>query len=285
MQHDLAIVKTAWMCNLQYSFSRRRALARLVAIAAYGAAGNNSVVAESVLDGGVSGHGGGPIFSTTGPDAERYGAAKGFPVPGYLRSTLAGNPYDPYYRVGAFSHFDEFNKTRPVKHAAEPWMFKRTQVDIRYLYRGKQSSIEEYLSRNPVMGMLIAKDSEILYEHYQYGRTDHDRFLSQSMVKSITGILIGIAVSEGAIKSVDDTAETYVPGFKGSEYGRTPIRDLLHMSSGVEFREDQTEAATSIYYGRTWSSDGASRREVRSTASNNLITGSRRRGRDFFMPA
>ena len=59
------------------------------------------------------------------------------------------------------------------------------------------------------------------------------------MVKSIMGMLIGIAISEGAIKSVDDTAETYVPGFKGTEYGRTPIRDLLHMSSGVEFGEDK----------------------------------------------
>ena len=52
-------------------------------------------------------------------------------------------------------------------------------------------------------------------------------------------MLIGIAVSEGAIKSVADAAETYVPGFKGTEYGKTPIRDLLHMSSGVEFGEER----------------------------------------------
>ena len=63
----------------------------------------------------------------------------------------------------------------------------------------------DYLSRNPVTGLLIAKDDQIIFEHYQYGRTDRDRFVSQSMVKSITGLLIGIAISEGAIKSVDDT--------------------------------------------------------------------------------
>jgi CubicO group peptidase (beta-lactamase class C family) len=57
------------------------------------------------------------------------------------------------------------------------------------------------------------------------------------MAKSITAMLVGIALGQGAIKSVDDLAETYVPGFNGSEYGRTPIRDLLHMSSGVEFGE------------------------------------------------
>ena len=59
------------------------------------------------------------------------------------------------------------------------------------------------------------------------------------MVKSIIGMLIGIAIADGAIKSVDDTPETYVPGFKGTEYGETPIRDFLHMSSGVEFGEAQ----------------------------------------------
>jgi CubicO group peptidase (beta-lactamase class C family) len=195
--------------------------------------------AEPVPTRGPSGIDDGPSYSLTGPDAERFGAAKNFPVPGHLRAILHGNPYEPDYRVGAFSHFDETETTRRIQHATEPWRFKRTSVDIRYSYRGKQSSIEDYLSRNPVMGLLIAKDSEILCEHYQYARTDRDRFSSQSMAKSIMGILIGIAVSERAISSVEDTAETYVPGFKGSEYGRTPIRDLLHMSSGVEFREDE----------------------------------------------
>jgi CubicO group peptidase (beta-lactamase class C family) len=225
----------------QYSLSRRKALAGLAAVAAYSAVRGNAATAESIPASGAPENGAGPVFSAAGPDAQRFGAAKGFPVPGVLRSIWEGNPYQPTYRVGAFSHFDEFNTTRCINHAAEPWMFKRTPVDIRYSYRGKQSSIEEYLSRNPVMGLLIARDSEILYEHYQYGRTDHDRFLSQSMVKSIMGILIGIAVAEGAIKSVDDTAETYVPGFKGTEYGGTSIRDLLHMSSGVEFREQEDD--------------------------------------------
>jgi CubicO group peptidase (beta-lactamase class C family) len=83
----------------------------------------------------------------------------------------------------------------------------------------------------------LAEGTEILFEHYQYGRTDRERFASQSMAKSITAMLVVIAIGQGAIKSVEDLAEKYVPGFKGSEYGQTPIRDLLHMSSGVEFGE------------------------------------------------
>ena len=61
---------------------------------------------------------------------------------------------------------------------------------------------------------------------------------SQSMAKSIVGVLIGIAISEGAIQSVDDTPERYVPGFKGTEYGRTPIRDLLRQI-GSEYLHDK----------------------------------------------
>ena len=79
----------------------------------------------------------------------------------------------------------------------------------------------------------------ILVERYQYGRRDRDLFVSQSMVKSITGLLVGLAVADGAIASIDDLPEKYVPAFRGSEYGRTPIRDLLHMSSGVDFGEER----------------------------------------------
>jgi hypothetical protein len=76
-----------------------------------------------------------------------------------------GNPYEPYYRVGAFSRFDELNTTRRIKHAAK-WLFNRAQVDIRYSSRGKRSSIEEYLSRNPVMGLLIAKDWNAVIDQF-----------------------------------------------------------------------------------------------------------------------
>jgi CubicO group peptidase (beta-lactamase class C family) len=51
-------------------------------------------------------------------------------------------------------------------------------------------------------------------------------------------MLIGVAVGEHAIASIDDPASDYVPGLEGTEYGKTSIRDLLHMSSGVQFKED-----------------------------------------------
>ena len=175
----------------------------------------------------------GPVFSDTGPDAAAYGAAAGYPAG--TRTTAS----QIEHLVDTYSHFGEIFPSRQVQRATTPWLFKRApEPAISYKFGSEQRSIADYLSHNPTTGLLIAKDDTILYEHYQYARTDRDRFLSQSMAKTITSMLIGIAVSEGKIKSIDDLVSAYVPGLADTEYGKTSIRDLLHMSSGVAFSEN-----------------------------------------------
>jgi len=175
----------------------------------------------------------GAVFSDIGPDAAAYGAAAGFPVGTRATASQLEN------LVGTYSHFDEMFSSRPIRRATTPWLFKRApEPAISYNFKSDRLSIEDYLGRNPTTGLLIAKDDTILYEHYQYARTDRDRFLSQSMAKTITAMLIGIAVSENKIRSIDDLVSVYVPGLANTEYGKTPIRDLLHMSSGVAFTEN-----------------------------------------------
>ncbi|UPJ58266.1 serine hydrolase [Bradyrhizobium sp. 192] len=174
----------------------------------------------------------GPVFSDSGPDAELYGKASGYPT----GTRGATNELDKL--VGAYSHFGDIYPSRRVGRAATPWSFKRARgPTIAYSFDNQRLSIADYLKRNPVTGLLIAKDDTILYEHYQYARTDRDRFLSQSMAKTLVAMLVGIAVSEGRIKSIDETVSTYVSGLAGTEYGSTSIRALLNMSSGVEFSE------------------------------------------------
>jgi hypothetical protein len=164
--------------------SRRTALAGFAIAAAC-----SSVVRRAGADAVTAETGIGPIFSPSGPNAELYGAADGYPVPNPSLARLQGNPHEPKYRVGAFSHFDELFPTRRIERARTPWTFKYERADIRYFYKRKQSSLADYLSRNPVTGLLIAKDDRILFESYQYGRTDRNRLTSQSMaaasIKSI----------------------------------------------------------------------------------------------------
>ena len=218
------------------SIARRQVLARLAAAAASTAAGTVPFIAPAF---GID-ETPGPVFDPGGPDAQLYGMADNYPVPGRAAAISEGNPWSPGYRVGAFSHLDAIYATRAARRAAGPWRFRRADTaDISYRFKGQQASLTGYLSRHPVTGLLVARDDSILFEHYQYARTDADRLLGQSMTKSLTGLLLGIAIADGAIGSIDDTPEKYVAGFKGSEYGRTPIRDLLHMASGVDFGEDR----------------------------------------------
>lgn len=216
------------MSGDQPMLSRRAALAALAATCAAGLAGTDAY--------GAAEDSAGPVFSPSGPNAEHYGAAENYPLKDTSLPFTPGNPLTPKYRVGAFSHFDQLFPTRQITRAATTWPFTRASAEISDPFRAR---VTDYLARNPVTGLLIAKDDQILFEHYQYGRTDRDLLISQSMVKSLMGMLIGIAIADGAIKSVDDTVEAYVPGLKGTEYGATPLRALLHMSSGVEFGEEK----------------------------------------------
>jgi CubicO group peptidase (beta-lactamase class C family) len=174
-----------------------------------------------------------PHFSDSGPDADEYGAGKTYPVGD--ESTYAEMPF----LVGSFSNLDRIFTGRLVRRAATSSSLHRAPVEpaIRYEHGGEVRTLPEYLARHPVTGFLVARGDTILAERYQYARNDLHRFTSWSMAKTITAILIGIAIAEGHIRSVDDTAAAYVPALAGTEYGRTPLRHLLQMSSGVLFRE------------------------------------------------
>lgn len=192
-----------------------------------------------------------PVFNPTGPDAEAYGAAENYPVHNIGPQRLQR------YLVGAFSHFDQLLPARSVPRAPTPAPLARAPAELamHYRYQSHTFSLADYLTRNPTTGLLILRDHTILYEHYQYGRTDHDRFTSQSMAKTVTAMLIGIAIGEGRIASVDDPAQKYLPALAGSELGATPLRALLHMASGIAYHEvydghDDAAALSAELWGR-----------------------------------
>ncbi|MBM3598038.1 MAG: serine hydrolase [Alphaproteobacteria bacterium] len=172
-----------------------------------------------------------PKFSPTGPDAADYGEANGYPI-----GTRATSFQIPFL-VGAQSHLDQILPSRDVASPETAFRFKRAAEEPQITYLSGVLTVDDYLQRHPATGLLILKDDTILLERYQYARTDQHRFTSHSMAKTVTAMLVGIAISDGKIRSVDDRADAYVPELKGTEYGGTSLRALLNMSSGVEFRE------------------------------------------------
>ena len=141
-------------------------------------------------------------------------------------------PADPEL-VDVWSHMDEFNPANGVHKAAVPRALKRARS-------APELGLDEFLDANQTTGLLVLKGDTIVAERYQYGRTAQHRFASASMAKTVLGMLVGIAVHEGRIHSIKDRAEKYVPALKGQPYGQTSIRDLLTMSSGVQWRERYT---------------------------------------------
>jgi CubicO group peptidase (beta-lactamase class C family) len=177
----------------------------------------------------------GPVFHAGGPDAAKYGQAEGYPKAGSHDDADSQK-----YLVRSSSHFDEAFPTHTVVHGRATWNFRRAEKapDIRYDFEQHSYTLNDYLDRVPATGLLIARDDTILSETYQYARTDHDRFTAYSMTKTLIWMLMGIAISEGKIKSIDDPASTYVPALAKSAYGGIPLRELLLMSSGVALDED-----------------------------------------------
>ena len=176
-----------------------------------------------------------PRFAAGGPDAEAYRASAGYPKGD--RTTI----FEVTSLVGTHSHLDEIFPARVVHKAPTPSRLVRVaEPAITWRFENRDFSLDDYLARNPVTGLLIARGDTILVERYQYGRTDQHRFTSWSMAKTVTAMLVGIAIAEGRIRSVDDQAAAYVPELAGTEYGRTSLRHLLQMSSGVRFEEEYT---------------------------------------------
>jgi CubicO group peptidase (beta-lactamase class C family) len=173
-----------------------------------------------------------PVFSPTGPDAAAYGHEQNYPY-----GPPAGELV-PLFMVGTLTHFDRIFPHHVVaRDVAAPLPRAAEELALTYRHDGMVLSLADYLRRNPTTSLLVARGGTILFEHYQYFRTDTDRFLSFSMAKTVTGMLIGIAVREGAIRSIDQPAADYVTELAGTEYGGTSIRNLLRMASGVAFRE------------------------------------------------
>lgn len=178
-----------------------------------------------------------PTSVDDGPDALAYGQDRGYPVPA---PGMQPEELVQAYYVGLHSHYDRFRPLQEVPNGPKVSTLGDADfgADLRYEFGGQQFTVEDYLRRRPVTGLLIAQDTSILLERYQYGRTPQTRFLSHSMAKTITGLLVGAALDDGAIRSIDDPASAYVPELAGTAYGQTPIRDLLLMASGVAFREN-----------------------------------------------
>jgi CubicO group peptidase (beta-lactamase class C family) len=150
----------------------------------------------------------------------------------------------PDIQVNTFRNIDRLFPTRTVRRGqrAYPLPAADRRLDaVTFTSKGKRYDLYDYLSLNRVSGLLVLKNSRIALETYQLGNTGRTRWMSMSVVKSITATLIGAAITDGHISSIDDPVTRYLPELVGSAYDGVSVRDLLQMASGVKWNEDYTD--------------------------------------------
>ncbi|MEE4408456.1 MULTISPECIES: serine hydrolase domain-containing protein [unclassified Serratia (in: enterobacteria)] len=110
-----------------------------------------------------------------------------------------------------------------------------------YDYQGHKYGLKDYLKRNSVTGMMVIKEGKKVWDYYGSGNTKTTLWTSRSVGKSVVSTLVGIALKEGKIASLDDEIVKYNPDVKGTIWEHVTVRHLLQHTSGVSWNENYTD--------------------------------------------
>lgn len=113
----------------------------------------------------------------------------------------------------------------------------RPGAEIAYTFRGKRCTVADFLAEHCATGLLVLRDGEVLVEEYARGNRPTIQWNGFSMAKFIVMLLVGAAIRDGAIESVDDPAARYLPALAGTAYDEVTLRDLLQMATGIGWME------------------------------------------------
>jgi CubicO group peptidase (beta-lactamase class C family) len=119
----------------------------------------------------------------------------------------------------------------PLRHSSKPLR------PFEFASDGKTYNTFDYLSLNRVAGLLVLKNGEVSFEDYELGNDESTRWASFSVAKSVTSTLLGAAIKDGYVRSLDDLVTAYLPQLRGSAYDGVTIRNVIQMTSGVRWSE------------------------------------------------
>jgi len=147
--------------------------------------------------------------------------------------------FDGGVNVLTFHSVDQLFPTRRVESSGTASALPRAEakLDFTYSHAGQTRAAGEILDRTYTNALLILKHGRIVFETYRNLTDAQSHFISFSMAKSITSILIGIALADGSIRSLDDPITAYVPELAHSAYDGVTIQQALDMRSGANYVE------------------------------------------------
>lgn len=148
-----------------------------------------------------------------------------------------------------FQHTPEIQPVKKIKKGEDTFQFlKEDNVALAdgFYFEGTFYPSEKFMEDTKTSAMLVIKDDVIKYEKYFLGGDENTLFSSNSMGKSFVSALMGIALSEGYVDSIEDPVGKYIPEFVGTELENIPVRACLQMASGINFDEDTDMSGFSL---------------------------------------
>lgn len=146
-------------------------------------------------------------------------------------------------------------QSRPVAHGETKFIFpnaEKERVPKKITANGKSVNFETYLEDHKTVAFLVIKNDSIQYENYWSNYNEASVVPSFSMAKSVTSILIGCAIDDNLIQSVNEPITNYIPELSENGFDTVTILHLLQMTSGVKFNESYVNPfgdAATFYYG------------------------------------
>jgi len=108
------------------------------------------------------------------------------------------------------------------------------------------TDVDAFMESQRAAALVIVQDGEIRLERYGLDFGPEGRWTSFSVAKSLTSTLVGAALKDGYIKSIEDKVSNYIPDLRGSAYDNVTIRQLLTMTSGVKWNEDYSDPQSDV---------------------------------------
>ena len=148
-----------------------------------------------------------------------------------------------------FSNLKNLLPVTKMRPAPEPFVFPQGEavtLPTQFHFAGKQVKVEEFLGRTDTGGLLVLQDGRIRFEQYWLSGGQHVQWISWSVAKSFISALVGIALDEGQIGSIDEPISRYITVDPGSAYDGPSIKHVLQMSSGARWNEDYGDPNSDI---------------------------------------
>ena len=169
--------------------------------------------------------------------------------PNIIRLFKLANLYNEKSIAKNFISIDKIFETSSLIPASDnPYIFEKQEFELPefYSFEGEELNLNKGLDHFHTDGLIILHDGKMLFEKYWNGNSKDSKHIAFSVSKSYLSALFGIAFDEGLIESLDDKVSKYLNDFTLTGYENVKIKNLLQMSSGIEFNEDYADPNSDI---------------------------------------